>query len=77
MPKMKAALFDFGGTLFDYEAVAPGERESVIDIARWAGADREPREKMSSMSIYRARITCTATCFAMSYKQWRVILASH
>lgn len=44
MPKMKAALFDFGGTLFDYEAVAPGERESVVDIARWAGADLEPRE---------------------------------
>ncbi len=44
MPKMKAVLFDFGGTLFGYEAVAPGERESVVDIARWAGADGEPRE---------------------------------
>jgi HAD superfamily hydrolase (TIGR01549 family) len=44
MPKMKAALFDFGGTLFDYGAVAPGERESVVDIARWAGAELEPRE---------------------------------
>jgi putative hydrolase of the HAD superfamily len=44
MPKMRAVLFDFGGTLFDYEAVAPGERESVIDIARWAGVTLEPRE---------------------------------
>lgn len=44
MPKMRAVLFDFGGTLFNYEAVAPGERECVIDIARWAGAALEPRE---------------------------------
>lgn len=44
MPKMRAVLFDFGGTLFDYEAVAPGERESVVDIARWAGVTLEPRE---------------------------------
>lgn len=44
MPKMKAVLFDFGGTLFDYEAVAPGERESVVGIAQWAGAEVEPRE---------------------------------
>lgn len=44
MPKIQAVLFDFGGTLFDYETVAPGERESIIDLARWAGTQREPRE---------------------------------
>ena len=44
MPQMRAVLFDFGGTLFDYEAVAPGERECVVDIARWAGTTLEPRE---------------------------------
>jgi len=44
MPKIRAVLFDFGGTLFDYETVAPGERESIIDLARWAGSQREPRE---------------------------------
>jgi putative hydrolase of the HAD superfamily len=44
MPKVRAVLFDFGGTLFDYEAVALGERESIIDLARWAGTQREPRE---------------------------------
>lgn len=44
MPKVRAVLFDFGGTLFDYETVAPGERESIIDLARWAGAQGEPRE---------------------------------
>jgi 2-haloalkanoic acid dehalogenase type II len=44
MPQMRAVLFDFGGTLFNYEAVAPGERECVVDIAQWAGATLEPRE---------------------------------
>lgn len=44
MPQMRAVLFDFGGTLFNYEAVAPGERECVVDIVRWAGAALEPRE---------------------------------
>ena len=38
MPKIQAVLFDFGGTLFDYETVAPGERESIVDLAGWAGA---------------------------------------
>jgi putative hydrolase of the HAD superfamily len=44
MPKIRAVLFDFGGTLFDYETVAPGERESIIDLARWAGVTVEPRD---------------------------------
>jgi 2-haloalkanoic acid dehalogenase type II len=44
MPKIQAVLFDFGGTLFDYETVAPGERESIVDLAGWAGATGEPRE---------------------------------
>ena len=44
MPKVRAVLFDFGGTLFDYEIVASGERESIIDLARWAGVERDPRE---------------------------------
>jgi 2-haloalkanoic acid dehalogenase type II len=44
MPKIQAVLFDFGGTLFDYETVAPGERESIVDLARWAGVTVEPRE---------------------------------
>lgn len=44
MPKIQAVLFDFGGTLFDYETVAPGERESIIDLVRWAEVTVEPRE---------------------------------
>ncbi len=48
MPKMRAVLFDFGGTLFDYETVAPGERENVVDITRWAGVTLEPRDILRS-----------------------------
>jgi 2-haloalkanoic acid dehalogenase type II len=44
MPKIQAVLFDFGGTLFDYETVALGERESIIDLASWAGATCESQE---------------------------------
>ncbi|MGE0681173.1 MAG: HAD family hydrolase [Candidatus Binatia bacterium] len=39
----RAVLFDFGGTLFDYEIVAPGERESIVALARWAGAGEEAK----------------------------------
>jgi putative hydrolase of the HAD superfamily len=38
MTQTRAVLFDFGGTLFDYETVAPGERESLVALARWAGS---------------------------------------
>lgn len=44
MPKIQAVLFDFGGTLFDYEIVAPGERECIVELAGWAGATGEPRD---------------------------------
>ena len=44
MSKKRAVLFDFGGTLFDYETVAPGERESIVDLARWAGVTTDARE---------------------------------
>jgi len=53
MPQMRAVLFDFGGTLFNYEAVAPGERECVVDIAQWAGAALEPRE---ILRVYRGTL---------------------
>ncbi len=44
MSEVRAVLFDFGGTLFDYEIVAPGERESIVALARWAGAKEDDRE---------------------------------
>jgi FMN phosphatase YigB (HAD superfamily) len=44
MTQIRAVLFDFGGTLFDYETVAPGERESIVELARWAGVEADSRE---------------------------------
>jgi HAD superfamily hydrolase (TIGR01509 family) len=39
----KAVLFDFGGTLYDYATLEPAERESLTELARWAGVTAEPR----------------------------------
>lgn len=40
----KAVLFDFGGTLYDYRMLAPGDLESLVMLARWSGIDAEPAE---------------------------------
>lgn len=53
MTQVQAVLFDFGGTLFDYETVAPGERESIVALARWAGAKEDAREILRA---YRASL---------------------
>lgn len=53
MIQIRAVLFDFGGTLFDYETVAPGERESIVALARWAGAKEEARDILRA---YRASL---------------------
>jgi putative hydrolase of the HAD superfamily len=42
MTRVRAVLFDFGGTLFDYDTLAAGERDSVVALARWAGVTAEP-----------------------------------
>lgn len=42
MTRVRAVLFDFGGTLFDYSTLAAGERDSIVALARWAGATVEP-----------------------------------
>ena len=34
---LRAVLFDFGGTLYDYDALAPGDRESLQMLAELAG----------------------------------------
>jgi 2-haloalkanoic acid dehalogenase type II len=39
---VQAVLFDFGGTLYDYATLEPAERESLVDLARWAGIEAEP-----------------------------------
>jgi len=37
----RAVLFDFGGTLYDYGSLERAERESLLDVARWAGVEAE------------------------------------
>ena len=37
----RAVLFDFGGTLYDYLALEPGDRECLVALARWAGIAAE------------------------------------
>ncbi|MBC8391677.1 MAG: HAD family hydrolase [Deltaproteobacteria bacterium] len=42
MASIKAVLFDFGGTLYDYKILGAAERESLMDLVRWAGVDAGP-----------------------------------
>lgn len=37
----RAVLFDFGGTLYDYATLAPGDAESITALAQWAGIDAD------------------------------------
>jgi putative hydrolase of the HAD superfamily len=39
---MRAVLFDFGGTLYDYRCFARAEAESLAALARWAGVEAAP-----------------------------------
>jgi putative hydrolase of the HAD superfamily len=43
MATVRAVLFDFGGTLYDYATLEPAERESLVELARAAGIDAEPQ----------------------------------
>src|SRR5215470_2354385 len=36
MPSVRAVLFDFGGTLYDYGTLESAERESLVELARSA-----------------------------------------
>jgi putative hydrolase of the HAD superfamily len=51
MTTIRAVLFDFGGTLFDYETVATGERESIIELAGWAGIAEDPRTVLRTYRV--------------------------
>jgi len=42
MTRIRAVLFDLGGTLYDHTTLEPGDRESLIELARWAGVGAEP-----------------------------------
>jgi len=41
---IKAVLFDFGGTLYDYSCLAAAEAESLVELARQAGASDDPHD---------------------------------
>jgi 2-haloalkanoic acid dehalogenase type II len=51
LPSLRAVFFDFGGTLYDYGTLAPGDRESLIELARLAGVS-EALERAGE--VYRA-----------------------
>ena len=51
MTTIRAVLFDFGGTLFDYETVAAGERESIIELAGWAGIQEDPKTVLRAYRV--------------------------
>jgi putative hydrolase of the HAD superfamily len=38
-PGIRAVLFDFGGTLYDYASLERGDRECLVALARWSGVD--------------------------------------
>jgi HAD superfamily hydrolase (TIGR01509 family) len=39
---IRAVLFDFGGTLYDYANLVPGDQESLASLCEWAGVSAEP-----------------------------------
>jgi putative hydrolase of the HAD superfamily len=41
---LRAVLFDFGGTLYDYRTLESAERDSLVDLARWSDIDADPRD---------------------------------
>jgi HAD superfamily hydrolase (TIGR01509 family) len=41
---IKAVLFDFGGTLYDYSCLAAAEAESLVELARSCGAEDDPHD---------------------------------
>lgn len=38
----RAVLFDFGGTLYDYASLLPGDAESLAQLCAWAGVEAAP-----------------------------------
>jgi len=51
----RAVLFDFGGTLYDYATLAPGDAESILALARWAGLEAElPEIRRAQREAMRA-----------------------
>jgi 2-haloalkanoic acid dehalogenase type II len=54
MTEFRAVLFDFGGTLYDYRCLAPGEAESRQALAELAGLD-DSAERMAAAQVEAMR----------------------
>src|SRR5262249_28113652 len=50
---IRAVLFDFGGTLYDYASLEAGDRECLLALARWAGVTADDA---AVRSAYRASL---------------------
>lgn len=48
MAAIRAVLFDLGGTLYDYMTLVPAERESLLELARWAGVEAEEHKILAA-----------------------------
>jgi putative hydrolase of the HAD superfamily len=56
MADVRAVLFDFGGTLYDYRTIAPGDQESLLRLARDLGLEVGPE---ALARAYRAALAAT------------------
>jgi putative hydrolase of the HAD superfamily len=54
---VRAVLFDFGGTLYDYDTLLPGDRESLLHLSALAGA------RTDTDTVYRAYRGALRTAF--------------
>src|SRR5512147_1245821 len=52
----RAVLFDFGGTLYDYASLAPGDRECLRALARWAGIESDESELRQAQRTAMRRV---------------------
>ncbi len=57
MTCVRAVLFDLGGTLYEYERLEPGDRESLLELASGAGSRAEPQ------TVYQAYRTALKNVF--------------
>lgn len=55
-PPVRAVLFDFGGTLFDYADLAPGQLESIVALAERLGLDATARDLVAAQRRATARV---------------------
>jgi 2-haloacid dehalogenase/putative hydrolase of the HAD superfamily len=46
--RTRAVFFDLGGTLYDYNTLDPGNREALVNLARWAGVAAPEKEILES-----------------------------